>query len=84
MPEIRRCPLERLVLLAKMLEMGPPSDILALAMDPPDLSNIHRTTLVLKEVRDWNYTSLDSLLTSINMSNVCNIVSSFIAMLFID
>lgn len=49
-PEIQRCPLERLVLLAKMLEMGPPVEILALAMDPPDLSNIHRTTLVLKEV----------------------------------
>ncbi|CAK1583629.1 unnamed protein product [Parnassius mnemosyne] len=49
-PEIIRCPLERLVLLAKMLDMGPPSDILALAMDPPDMSNIHRTILVLKEV----------------------------------
>ncbi|XP_050675302.1 probable ATP-dependent RNA helicase spindle-E [Leptidea sinapis] len=49
-PEIQRCPLERLVLLAKTLDMGPPSDILALAMDPPDLSNIHRTVLVLKEV----------------------------------
>ncbi|KOB65008.1 putative ATP-dependent RNA helicase, partial [Operophtera brumata] len=49
-PEIKRCPLERLVLLAKMLEMGPPSDILALALDPPDMSNIHRTLLVLKEI----------------------------------
>ncbi|XP_061384451.1 probable ATP-dependent RNA helicase spindle-E [Danaus plexippus] len=49
-PEIIRCPLERLVLLSKMLDMGTPSDILALAMDPPDMSNIHRTILVLKEV----------------------------------
>ncbi|CAG9789289.1 unnamed protein product [Diatraea saccharalis] len=49
-PEIVRCPLERLVLLAKMLDMGPPSDVLALAMDPPDMSNIHRTILVLKEM----------------------------------
>ncbi|XP_012544435.2 probable ATP-dependent RNA helicase spindle-E [Bombyx mandarina] len=49
-PEIVRCPLERLALLAKMLDMGPPSDILALAMDPPDMSNIHRTVLVLKEI----------------------------------
>ncbi|KAJ0173644.1 hypothetical protein K1T71_010793 [Dendrolimus kikuchii] len=49
-PEIMRCPLERLVLLAKTLDMGPPSDILALAMDPPDMSNIQRTILVLKEV----------------------------------
>ncbi|CAH2094465.1 unnamed protein product [Euphydryas editha] len=49
-PELIRCPLERLVLLAKMLDMGPPSDILALAMDPPDMSNIYRTILVLKEM----------------------------------
>ncbi|XP_045519372.1 probable ATP-dependent RNA helicase spindle-E [Pieris brassicae] len=49
-PELTRCPLERLVLLAKTLEMGPPVDILALAMNPPDLSNVHRTILVLKEV----------------------------------
>ncbi|XP_047994104.1 probable ATP-dependent RNA helicase spindle-E [Leguminivora glycinivorella] len=49
-PEIVRCPLERLVLLAKMLDMGPPSDVLALAMDPPEMSNIQRTMLVLKEV----------------------------------
>lgn len=49
-----RCPLERLALLAKMLDMGPPSDILALAMDPPDMSNIHRTVLVLKEVSGLN------------------------------
>ncbi|KAI5643102.1 helicase associated domain (HA2) domain-containing protein [Phthorimaea operculella] len=49
-PEILRCPLERLVLLAKMLNIGPPSDTLALAMDPPDMSNIHRTILVLKEI----------------------------------
>ncbi|XP_063387201.1 probable ATP-dependent RNA helicase spindle-E [Cydia fagiglandana] len=49
-PEIVRCPLERLVLLAKMLDMGPPSDVLALAMDPPEMSNIQRTMLVLKEI----------------------------------
>lgn len=49
-PEIIRCPLERLVLLAKLLDMGPPSDVLALAMNPPDITNIQRTILVLKEV----------------------------------
>uniref|UniRef100_A0A2H1VSJ0 SFRICE_012151 n=1 Tax=Spodoptera frugiperda TaxID=7108 RepID=A0A2H1VSJ0_SPOFR len=48
-PEIIRCPLERLVLLAKLMDMGPPSDVLALAMDPPDISNIQRTILSLKE-----------------------------------
>ncbi|GBP03915.1 Probable ATP-dependent RNA helicase spindle-E [Eumeta japonica] len=49
-PEICRSPLERLVLLSKMLNMGTPQEILALAMDPPDLSNIQRTILVLKEI----------------------------------
>ncbi|KAJ8723946.1 hypothetical protein PYW07_007926 [Mythimna separata] len=49
-PEIIRCPLERLVLLAKLLDMGPPTDVLALAMDPPDITNIQRTILVLKEI----------------------------------
>lgn len=49
-PEIKRCPLDRLVLLSKMLKMGTPKSILALAMDPPDLSNIQRTVLTLKEV----------------------------------
>ncbi|CAK1553904.1 unnamed protein product [Leptosia nina] len=49
-PELLRCPLERLVLLAKKLDMGPPANILALAMNAPDLSNVHRTVLVLKEI----------------------------------
>lgn len=68
-PEIKRCPLERLVLLSKMLDMGPPSDILALAMDPPDLTNIHRTVLVLKELGalkktlDDEWSSVDGELT---------------------
>lgn len=38
------------MLLAKLLDMGPPCDVLALAMDPPDITNIQRTILVLKEV----------------------------------
>lgn len=48
-PEILRCPLHRIVLLSKMLEMGPPHSILALAMDRPDMSNIRRTIDALKE-----------------------------------
>lgn len=48
-PEILRCPLHRLVLLAKMLEMGPPHGILALAMDTPNLHNIKQTVDALKE-----------------------------------
>lgn len=48
-PEILRCPLHRLVLLAKILDMGPPHGILALAMDIPNLTNIKQTVDVLKQ-----------------------------------
>lgn len=48
-PEIMRCPLDQLVLKAKQLRMGNPSTLLGLAIDPPDLSNIHKTILHLKE-----------------------------------
>ncbi|KAL7306698.1 hypothetical protein TKK_0001370 [Trichogramma kaykai] len=49
-PEIRRAPLENLVLKSKIIDLGPPKAILALAIDPPDLSNITNTILLLKEV----------------------------------
>lgn len=49
-PEILRCPLENVILKAKLLEMGPPHSILALAMNPPDLSDIRNTVLQLKEL----------------------------------
>lgn len=50
MPQLLRCPLSRAVLQAKMLNMGDPKSLLGLAMDPPDLSNIENTVLLLKEV----------------------------------
>lgn len=49
-PEMKRSTLDNLILLAKLLDMGSPSHVLGLAMDPPDLSNIHRSILQLKEV----------------------------------
>lgn len=48
-PEMVRAPLENVVLNAKMLEMGEPKALLALSLDPPDLSNLERTILLLKE-----------------------------------
>ncbi|XP_015591096.1 probable ATP-dependent RNA helicase spindle-E [Cephus cinctus] len=48
-PEMLRAPLEHLVLNAKCLDMGEPKAILALSLDPPDLSNLERTVLILKE-----------------------------------
>jgi ATP-dependent RNA helicase TDRD9 len=49
-PEILRCPLERVVLQAKLFEMGEPKALLALSLDPPDLTNLENTVLLLKEV----------------------------------
>lgn len=49
-PEILRCPLERVVLQAKLFEMGEPKALLALSLDPPVLTNIENTILLLKEV----------------------------------
>jgi len=48
-PEILRCPLERVVLQAKLLDMGEPKALLALSLDPPDLTNLENTILLLKE-----------------------------------
>lgn len=49
-PEMLRSPLEQVVLKSKLLDMGPPHAILALAMDQPKLSDIKNTILVLKEL----------------------------------
>ncbi|CAG9856543.1 unnamed protein product [Phyllotreta striolata] len=50
-PEILRAPLERVVLQSKMLELNEtPQQILALAMNPPNLNNIRNTILSLKEM----------------------------------
>ncbi|XP_077865739.1 ATP-dependent RNA helicase TDRD9-like [Saccoglossus kowalevskii] len=49
-PEMARCPLELLVLQVKILDLGEPKAILALALTPPNLDDIERTILLLKEV----------------------------------
>ena len=49
-PEMTRVPLTKVVLDVKLLAMGSPKDLLALAMDPPDLRSIRRTVLALKEM----------------------------------
>lgn len=50
MPEIMRAPLENVVLKTKILDIGEPKAVLALSMDPPDLGNLERTILLLKEI----------------------------------
>ncbi|KAK7104950.1 ATP-dependent RNA helicase TDRD9-like [Littorina saxatilis] len=50
LPEMQRCPLETLVLKTKLLDMGEPIALLSQALSPPDLMNIERTILSLKQV----------------------------------
>lgn len=49
-PEIIHCPLEDIILKIKVLNMGSPESIIALAMDKPNYSEIGMTILRLKEM----------------------------------
>ncbi|XP_012057161.1 PREDICTED: probable ATP-dependent RNA helicase spindle-E [Atta cephalotes] len=49
-PEMLRAPLANIILKSKLLDMGEPKALLALSLDPPNLSNIRSTILLLKEV----------------------------------
>ncbi|KAK3092629.1 hypothetical protein FSP39_005160 [Pinctada imbricata] len=49
-PEMQRCPLEKLVLQTKVFDMGEPKALLALALSVPNLADIERTVLLLKEI----------------------------------
>ncbi|XP_047483544.1 ATP-dependent RNA helicase TDRD9-like isoform X2 [Penaeus chinensis] len=49
-PELCRTPLSQIVLKTKILNMGEPHALLSLALDPPNLSDIHRTILTLKQM----------------------------------
>lgn len=48
-PEMLSSPLENIILKAKLLNMGSPKSLLALALDKPSLSDIGNTILLLKE-----------------------------------
>ncbi|XP_015515166.1 probable ATP-dependent RNA helicase spindle-E [Neodiprion lecontei] len=89
-PEMLRAPLENLILSAKLLDMGEPKAILALSLDPPDLSNLERTVLLLKEVgglidiEDMNFDSkYDGYLTDLGRIMARLPVSIHIAKLFV-
>ncbi|XP_066535114.1 ATP-dependent RNA helicase TDRD9 isoform X2 [Hoplias malabaricus] len=49
-PEMLRSPLASIVLKVKLLDMGDPRALLSTALSPPNLSNIERTILQLKEM----------------------------------
>lgn len=56
---VQRCPLDNLVLKTKLLDMGEPIAILSQALSPPNLDDIERTILILKEVMHIIFFSLD-------------------------
>lgn len=68
-PEMLRLPLQNSVLKAKLLDIAPPMEMLALALSPPNLSDIKNTILLLKEVGalfptvDGVYSEVDGDLT---------------------
>ncbi|KAM4690496.1 ATP-dependent RNA helicase TDRD9 [Rhinophrynus dorsalis] len=49
-PEMLRSPLGNTILKVKLLDMGEPRALLATALSPPDITDIERTILLLKEV----------------------------------
>lgn len=50
LPEMLRAPLANVVLKSKVLNLGEPKALLALSLDPPNLSSLRNTILSLKEV----------------------------------
>jgi len=49
-PEMLRVPLTGVVLDVKMLDLGSPKQLLALAMDPPEMQSLQKTIVGLKEM----------------------------------
>lgn len=60
-PEMQRCPLERVILNVKVFDLGEPKAILALALSPPNLDDIEKTILLLKEVGALSTPAYDSV-----------------------
>lgn len=56
-PEMKRCPLHQTVLFTKKLNFGEPQALLALAVDPPALTDIEKSILTLKEVAALSVTA---------------------------
>lgn len=53
-PEIQRCPLDKLVLKVKQLNLGTPQEILGRAIQPPDMHEVILTENYLKEMGALN------------------------------
>lgn len=56
-PALQRCALEKVVLKSKMLDLGmAPHNIIGLAINPPDKTNIENAVILLKETRGLHLT----------------------------
>lgn len=66
-PEMKRAPLDKVILDTKMLDLGSPKEILALAMAPPNLQNICKTVMNLKQMGKNFFLETNCSLTSILM-----------------
>jgi hypothetical protein len=76
-PEVLRCPLDRLILQAKLFDMGEPKALLALTMDPPDLTNLENAILLLKEV-SLPFLVTDELHIKVYICLVCGLSLNFL------
>ena len=56
LPEMQRVPLTKVVLDVKMLDMGSPKEILALAMDPPAINCLLKSVVSLQEMKAMRLT----------------------------
>ena len=83
-PEMRRAPLDKVVLDTKLLDFGSPKDVLAFAMSPPDVEAIEQNVMMLKEIGallptvankpvkdDGDLTVLGEILASLPIDNRC-------------
>lgn len=67
-PSCQLAPLATIMLKVKLLDMGDPRSVLSTALSPPNLSDIVRTVLQLKEVSIKRVQTDDSLLREQLMS----------------
>jgi ATP-dependent RNA helicase TDRD9 len=61
MPEIHRVPLTKLILNVKRLKQGEPKRVLSLAINPPNLDDVERSILLLKEAGALTITTENGL-----------------------
>lgn len=72
---VQRSSLSQLILKVKMLDLGEPKAILALALSPPRLDGIERTIVLLKEVSHCQFALLIKLFNDQSLRHVSALVA---------